>query len=212
MTTGTKSKGTWLHRWAIRFFTLVMAILVFWLLGFLVEDIETLPGPDYATIELKHLDANLVARRDALERQIADLNRQIENQTEKQRTVGDSSRNLQQTINQLLELQKLGLQKNITFSETEQANFTSSLNLFLDNQKKYQELSQTVSNALEQKQALVREKDQAELDIEKQRKPARDEFNDLSQRHQLKLAFLELAVLLPILLVTVAIEIGRAHV
>lgn len=201
MTTGTKSKGPWIHRFAIRLLTLVLGVLIFWGLEFLVEDIRSIRGPDYTTIEPKYLDKTLVAKRAALERQVADLTRQIENQTSKQRVVGDSSRSLQQTINQLIELQKLGMQGGIGFSETEEANFTSSLNLFLDNQKRYQELSQTVSDMLERKQGLVREKEQAEQEIEKQRQPAREEFKKLSEKHRLKLAFLQLAILLPILAV-----------
>ena len=209
MTTDAKSKGTWIHRFAIRLFTLVLAVLIFWILGFFVDDIRSIRGPDYDAIEKKHLDKDLVAKRVALENQVADLTRQIENQTEKQRVVGDSSRNLQQTINQLIELQKLGMQESIAFSETEQANFTSSLTIFLDNQRKYQELSQTVSDMLERKQGLVREKEQTEQETERQRQPARDEFSHLSQKHRLKLAFLQLAILLPILIVAAAVIIKK---
>jgi hypothetical protein len=209
MKTNSKSRGTWIHRLAIRLFTVVLAVLVFWVLGFFVEDIRSIRGPDYDAIEKEHLDKNLVEKRAALEMQIVELTRQIENQTEKQRVVGDSSRNLQQTINQLIELQKLGLQKSIAFSNTEQANFTSSLNLFLDNQRKYQELSQTVSDMLERKQGLVREKEQAELAIERQRKPARDAYTALSSKHRLKLAFLQLAILLPILAVAAGVIIKK---
>jgi predicted RNA-binding Zn-ribbon protein involved in translation (DUF1610 family) len=209
MKTEVKAKGTWFHRFAIRLFTLVLALLIFWVLGFLVDDIRSIRGPDYDTIQKKHVDKDLVAKQVALEKQIADLSRQIANQTEKQRVVGDSSRNLQQTINQLLELQKLGLQKSISFSETEQANFTSSLNLFLDNQKKYQELSQTISDMLEQKQRLVREEEQAQLAIEKQQQPAKEEFKKLSENHRLKLAFFQLAILLPILIAAAIVIIRK---
>ena len=209
MKTEVKSKGTWLHRFAIQLFTLVLAVLVFWVLGFFVEDIQSIRGPDYAAIEKKHLDKELVAKRETLEKQIVDLTRQIENQKVKQSVVGDSSRNLQQTISQLIELQKLGMQKSIAFSDTEQANFTSSLNIFLGNQKKYQELSQAVSDMLERKQGLVREKEQAEQEIEKQRQPARDEFNALRERHRLKLAFFQLAILLPILIVAATVTIKK---
>ena len=209
MKTETKSKGTWIHRFAIRLFTLVLAVLLFWVLGFFVDDIRSIRGPDYGAIEKKHLDKNLVAKRAALEQQVADLTRQIENKREKQRVVGDSSRNLQQTINQLIELQKLGMQKSIVFSETEQANFTSSLKLFLDNQEKYQELSQTVSGMLERKQGIVREQEQAEQEIERQRQPARDEFNKLSEKHRVQLAFLQLAILLPILVAAMAVIVKK---
>lgn len=209
MATRAKSKGTWIHRFAIRLFTVVMAVLVFWMLGFFVEDIRSIQGPDYAAIEQRHLDKSLVSKRDELGRQIADIARHIENQAEKQRVVGDSSRNLQQTINQLIELQKLGMQKSVTFSATEQANFTSSLQLFLNNQTKYQELSQAISEKLENKQQLIREKEQVEHAMEMQRKPARDEFNKLSGRHRLKLAFLQLAFFLPILALAAALVIKK---
>jgi predicted RNA-binding Zn-ribbon protein involved in translation (DUF1610 family) len=209
MKTEGKSKGTWIHRFAIRLFTLVLAVLIFWVLGFFVDDIRSVRGPSYDTIEKKYQDKGLVAKRTALEKQIAELTRQIENQTEQQRVVGDSSRNLQQTINQLIELQKLGMQKSIAFSETEQANFTSSLSLFLDNQQKYQELSRTVSDMIDRKQGLVREKEQAEQEIERQGRPAREEFNTLSRKHRLKLAFLQLAILLPILAVAAVVIIKK---
>ena len=44
--TETKSKGTWIHRFAIWLFTLALAVLVFWVLGFFVDDIRSVPGPD----------------------------------------------------------------------------------------------------------------------------------------------------------------------
>ncbi len=136
--TDKKSKETWIHRFAIWLFTLVLTVLAFWVLGFFVDDIRSIRGPDYATIEKKFVDKNLVAKQTALAEQIADLTRRIDNQTEKQHIVGDSSLNLQQTINQLLELRKQGIEKGIAFSHAEQVNFTNSLNLFLDNQRKYQ--------------------------------------------------------------------------
>ncbi len=209
MKTHTRSKGAWIHRFVIRLFTVVFGVLIFWVLGFLVEDIRSIPGPDYSRIERKHLDKGLVARRLALEEQVAGLARQIENQTEKQRVVGDSSRNLQQTINQLVELQKLGMEKSIAFSESEQANFSNSMKLFLDNQTKYQELSQMVAETLERKQVLLREKEQAEQEIERQRQPAWVEFNELSQKHRMKIAIWQLAILLPILLVAAVVIVKK---
>jgi len=207
--TTKQAKGTWLHRFAIRFLTLVLAVLIFWVLGFLVNDIQDIRGPDYSEIEKRHVDRGLVSKSEMLSEQIAGVTRQIDNQTEKQRVVGDGSRSLQQTINQLLELQKLGLQKSVAFTETEQANFTVSLNMFLDNQRKYQELSQAVSELVEKKQALVREKEQAEQGINRQREPAMREFQRLSERHTLKLAFLQLAILLPILAVAAVVIIRK---
>ncbi|RMD75171.1 MAG: hypothetical protein D6820_15210, partial [Lentisphaerae bacterium] len=122
-----KSKGPWIHRFVIRILTLVLAVLIYWILGFFVDDIRSIPGPDYSTIEKKFIDKASIAKQQDVEKQIEDLTRQIENLREKQRIVRDSSRNLQETINQLIELRKLGIQKSIDFSAQEQATFASSL-------------------------------------------------------------------------------------
>jgi hypothetical protein len=154
-----RAKGTWIHRFAIRFFTVAPAVLFFWLIGFFLADIRTIKGPDYPTVEKTHLDARLLEKQSHLERQIAGLAGEIENPAEKQRIIGDSSRSLQQTLSQIIELQKQGLQKNVAFTEKQQVNFSDSLNLFLENQKNYQALSQSITEKVSQKQQLSAERE-----------------------------------------------------
>ena len=192
------AQGTWINRFAIRFCTIILGVLLFWLLGFLMQDIQSIQGPQYNKIEKKHLDQKLVDQKKLLEKQMAELSRQIETQKQTQTLIGDGSRNLQQTINQLLDLQKLSIQKNIVFSE--QSNFTNSLSLFLENQKKYQKLNQTISTLLEKEHRLENQKRQIEAQIKKQRQPARREYNRLHKKHRLKLAFFQLLILIPLLM------------
>ena len=73
----TKTGGTWSSRVFIGLLTVVLAILVFWLLVFLVEDIESSKGPQYVEVERKHLDPSLVQKKEQVEKQIADLERDI---------------------------------------------------------------------------------------------------------------------------------------
>ncbi len=112
-----KPKGSWGNRLAIRFLAVILGILVFWFLGFLVEDIKSIKGPKYDEVEKRHVEQSLFKRKEALDKQTTDLDRKISNQTEEQRMVGDSSRNLQLTLNQLLDLQRLSVQKNLPLSE-----------------------------------------------------------------------------------------------
>lgn len=205
----TKVKGAWVHRLAIHLLTLALAVLVFWVLGFVVNDIRSLPGPDFDAIKVQYVDQDLVSRREALEEQIQNLTRRIRNLKEKQQILGDSSRNLQQTINQLIQLRKLGIQKHMRFSETQQANFTNALNLFLENQKKYQRLSQTISDLLAEKQRLVRQKRQTKQAIAQQREPAREKYSALRREHRLTLALWQLAILLPILVIAGIVIISK---
>jgi len=61
-----KPKGPWIHRFSIRLFTLFLAVLVYWVLGFLVQDIESIQGPSYTDIEQRHVDPALVETQKTL--------------------------------------------------------------------------------------------------------------------------------------------------
>ncbi|HOP52896.1 MAG TPA: hypothetical protein PKW31_08640, partial [Synergistales bacterium] len=72
-----KAKGPWIHRFMIYFFTVVLAVLVFWVLGFLVEDIGAIRGPQYTEIEQRYVDQDLVDRAKTLMAEITDVDRAI---------------------------------------------------------------------------------------------------------------------------------------
>ena len=203
------AKGPWIHRFLISFFTVIFAILVFWVLGFLVEDIESIQGPRYPEIESRYVDKALVDRNTELRTDIEKIDRDIANKHEEMRVLSDSSRNLQHTINQLLELQKLATQKTIPLSKGEQANLSESLSHFLQNQKQYQTLNNALSLLTERKQYLVSEKETIKKQMEDQRRPAREKYNYLRESHNLRLAVYQLLILLPLLAVGVFMALKK---
>jgi len=196
----TKTKGTWGIRVLIRLFTVALAVLVFWLLGFLVEDIESIRGPDYTEIERTYIDQALVQEREHVGKQITEFEREIGNKQGQQRIVADSSQSLQRTISQLIELRTLSAQKEVSLPESEKANLSTSLTHFLASQKNYQELNQNVADLTAKKQLLDDEKRQIEQQIEEQKEPAQREFEKLSEGHRFRLAFYQLLILVPLLL------------
>ncbi len=159
-------KGPWIHRFSIRLFTLFLAVLVYWVLGFLVQDIESVPGPSYDDIEQRYIDVTLVETQKILAADIAEADRAIAGRREEMQIISDSTRNLQSTISQLIELQKLTVQKSAVLPETEQVNLSDSLARFLDNQTRYQTLNTELSRLTEQKQDLAAEKRQVDQRIE----------------------------------------------
>lgn len=209
MKTEMKAPGTWLHRFAIRLFTIFLTLLIFWTLGFLIDDSGALLTSDYAAVEQRHLDQELVVKHRLLEQQSAALVRQIDHHRAQQQLVGDSARNLQQTINQLIALQRLGIEKSIAFSAVEQENFARSLNLFLDHQQRYQELNQSIALLDAQRQHLVQEQQDIEQRLEQQRQSAKEEYLALNTRHRLHFALLQLAVLIPLLISAAVILIKQ---
>ena len=199
MSTEQKPKGPWIHRFSIRVFTVILAILVYWVLGFFVEDIESIEGPQYDKIEKAHVDQQLLAQQKKLESDIAEADRSITNKRDEMKIVSDSSRNLQKTINQLIELQKLTVQKSVTLSAKEQATLSGSLSHFLESQKQYQAHNSELSRLTDKKRELDSEKLATEKQIEQQRKPAREEYRKLSEKHDMRLACLQLLILIPLL-------------
>ena len=199
MSTQQKPKGPWIHRFSIRLFTVILAILVYWVLGFFVEDIESIEGPQYDVIEKTHVDQQLVDKQKELESGIAEVDRSISNKRDEMKIVSDSSRNLQKTINQLIELQKLTIQKSVSLPEREQATLSGSLSHFLDSQKLYQSHNTELSQLTDKKRTLESEQLGIEKQIEQQREPAREEYRKLSEKHDMRLACLQLLILIPLL-------------
>jgi hypothetical protein len=202
-------RGTWGVRILIRLCTVILAILVFWLLGFLVEDIESIKGPDYVQIEKKHVSQDLVRKEEQIDKQIAELGREIANKGQQQRLVGDSSQNLQRTIGQLLDLQKLSIQKDVPLSESEKSNLSVSLTNFLESQKSYQALNQGIADLTSRKLQLEEDRLQIDQQITTQKEPALREFEELSEAHRVRLAFYQLLILVPLLIVAGYLLIRR---
>ena len=195
----TKPKGPWFHRFLINFFTVVLAVLVFWVLGFLMEDIESIRGPQYGEIEARFVDGALIEKSKNLAGEIAEADRAITAKREEMRMVSDSSSNLQGTINQLIELQRLTIQKSLSLPEAHSANLSESLAAFLQNQKQYQAYSAGLSRLAERKRTLESEREKLEKQIGEQREPAAMEYRRLMEKHDLRLAAFQLAILLPLL-------------
>ncbi len=168
-------KGPWFQRFLINFFTVVLAVLVFWVLGFLMEDIESIEGPRYRDVEARFVDGDLVEKSKRLAEEIAATGREMDAKREEMRILSDSSSNLQSTISQLIELQKLTIQKSLSLPEAHSANLSESLAGFLESRKLYQAHSAELSGLSERKRKLESERLKLDKTIEEQREPARKE-------------------------------------
>lgn len=196
-----KPKGPWIHRFSIRLFTVILAVLIYWVLGFLVNDIASIKGPQYNEIEKNHVDQQLISKQKELSTDIFDIDRSINNKRDEMKIVSDSSRNLQETINQLIELQKLTIQKSLSLPKNEQVTLSESLSHFLESQKKYQSDNTELSLLTETKRKLEAEKIAIDKQLEQQRGPARAEYQKLSEKHNMRIAFFQLLILIPLMVI-----------
>ena len=203
MTEPYVAKGPWTHRLLIGFFALLFGLLVFWLIGFLLRDIGTWPGPVYEEVEQSMLDRDLSEESRTLETRTAQVARDIAAQKERQQILRESTEASQQTMNQLLDFQRLRLQQEESLSAEEQQALAEAQRLFLDNQRQYQQLNEEVARLSTESRQLEDRRRELDQRINAERGPIDARYQQLLERHDLRVAAVKLAVLLPLVLLAV---------
>lgn len=201
MAVAERNRGPRRHQVLIWSFTVVLTLLLYWLLGFVIKDIGSIRGPSYPEVRDQFLDEALVSQRGDLTEQITGLKDRITAARQRQGILRESTDNSQQTMNQLLEFQRLNLQKGVTPSAEEQRALAESQTLFLANQKAFQTLNDEIARLSEELRGLEGKRKAVEASLAQQERPARTEFNRLDHRHNIKIASLKLSVLIPLLLI-----------
>ncbi len=199
MSTAIRNKGPWTHRLLVWGFTAALALLCFWLSGFVLNDIGTWPGPDFEALERSMLDQRLVHETKALARQIEETQRNIQRDTKRQQVLRDSTAEAQRTMGQLLDFQRLAIEKGVTPTAEEQKALADSQAIFLENQRRFQELNQQIARLEDQRDAQGQQQRGLEERLEKARRPVHEEFERQYEQHRWRLAAIKLAVLVPLL-------------
>ena len=148
---------------------------------------------------------NLVEKQKSVGGKITEVQRRIATQNERQQLLRDSTTSSQKTMNQLLEFQRLSLQKNVRPTTEEQESMAESQRRFLANQKQYQSLNQTIVQLNEKLSQLEDTQRELKKQFEQQEAPILEQFHVLYDRHEFKVAFIKLAFLLPLLLAVVLV-------
>jgi hypothetical protein len=202
-------KGPWLHRLLVYVFTVLFGILAYWLLGFVIDDIGSWPGPSYEEVETRLLDPDLRSRALDLRQEFDDTQRSIVDQQARQQILRDSTANSQTTMNQLLEFQRLSLEKDVTPTPEEQQALADSQQRFLANQTEYQRLNEAIAQLNEQLRDLERQQRALDAELAVARVPVNREFERLQRRHDLTVAAVKLSVLVPMLIVAVVLFLRK---
>ena len=194
METKRKAKGSWGVRFFIIVLGIILGVLFFWLLNFVEGDIGKIKGLRWLDIRREFVEASLDQQQAALYNEIEALNRKIQGQTEQQQFLAKSTRGLQNTINQLLSIQKESLAKEISFPEESRQMLQESQTAFLENQRTYQRYNEEISGLtlqLREKEDALRE---VRKQIQEQEEPAR-------KKYSFKNAVFRLGFLVPIFLI-----------
>jgi predicted RNA-binding Zn-ribbon protein involved in translation (DUF1610 family) len=194
-----KPRGPLAHRIVIGFFTVLLAILTYWSLDFVMADISSLRGPQYEDVEARLLDKALVNEETALKREADGVEQARKEIVAAQDSLQASTVSLRETMNQLLEIQRLSLQRGAVASESEAKALAESKSLFLANQARYQQLNGQLDKLREQSLAIQAKEQSISVRLEGQRKEAHRQYDELHRRHEWKQAAIKLLVLIPLL-------------
>ena len=195
-----ESRGTWWQRFLIWAFSGALTLLFYWLLSFILQDIGRLPGPDWNAFEADRLGHELLVSAERLNTDMADVNRQIENQQRRQKLLRDSTDSSQKTLSQLLELQRMSLEQKTALPEEQQKALTESQQFFIENQRKDQELSESLATLYERLAELNDSQRKNNEAREQALQPLRQEFDRSVRQHRLKVAAIKISVLTPLLI------------
>jgi hypothetical protein len=193
-------RGTWWQRFLIWTFSVALALLFYWLLGFVLQDIGNLPGPDREELEAEQLDPALRTTADRLNSELAEVKRQIENEERRQRLLRDSTESSQKTLNQLLELQRMSLEQKTALPAEQQQALAESQRLFIDNQKKDQELNESLAALYERQSGVTDQQRENDAKLNQAQVPLRIEYDERTRQHRLKVAAIKIGVLTPLLI------------
>ena len=189
--------------------SLALGVLLYWLLSFIVDDLGRVKGPEYRVVEKRHVDPVLADRQTAMQDELRSLQADIARNRELMNAVHEGTRGLERTVSQLIELQRSSQTNRLGLTSAQTEAFAQSSALFLENQKRYQELSETVIGLVDAKTRLEQELATMEKELARQREPALEEHRRLMKRHQARLAAVKLAVLIPLLLVAAYLAVSR---
>ncbi len=197
----TKRRGPLGHRIFIFGLGGLLTILFMWMLAFVLDDIGRIKGPQRSDIVEEIVPAQTRARIVELDDASDELDIHINNQREVQALLDESMSSSGSTMNQLVELHRLNLEKDVTPTELEQEALAESERLFLKNQREYQVTISKIEDLQEQMRGVKRELTVLNREVFNFQDEIDEKYGELYKAHRMKLAGLKLGFLLPVLIV-----------
>lgn len=193
------SRGPWAQRLAINLLSIVLAILVYWLIGFLLSDIKQLPGPVLNSFEAKTIDPNLKSIQQRLEFSNIQLQRQINDLQQRRTLVESNINNTQSIIRQLLSLQQKPTDKNSPAKTPLIETLQQNTRVFINQQNQLQQINTELSQLQQKHIPLQNEFNEVSQQLAKANQQAFSAYQLAVQEHFWKTGLIQIGLLLIIL-------------
>ena len=190
------------HKIMIYLFAAILTLLLIWAIGYILSDIGHIEGPSWKEVEAEAIGSQLLNRQQKLKDDEAGIVVRIDNEKENQRILKTGMNSSKETMDQLLELHRLALEKNVKPTLGQQDALAESQTLYLANQKQFQQANDQITVLTGQQRQLQRKIDEVTEKIDILSNQARQKFENLMRGHGWKTAGLKLLVIIPLLFVT----------
>ena len=198
--------GWWLPHLGIRLLGVLLGVFFFWLLGFVVTDIRTLPfSPSYQEFRKEQMEPGLEMGLQEARTSLEELQRSLRVLEGRQHMAQEGIRTLEATMRQLAEMQKLSIQKNAPLSSSGQENLETALNSFLKSQANYQKNNEERILLTEKENAAQEELRRLQEKLSAEENRIRHAYNTLRRGQDFRRGIYQLAFLIPLLLICMGI-------
>ncbi len=201
----TESKGNASSRFRVKLSAVLLGLLFYGLLDFILDDLGMIQEPNYQKIEARYVAKGLVDQKEHLNTQIEGFNNQVKRLSDNQKYIKNNSDNLKVTIDQMLEIQKSSLQKNIMLSDKDKTALNESQKVFLSYQTQLKNLNDDILKLQKSKNIVEENLDKVDATLKEQRKAFNAEYTKLSDQHRFFQAKLQVSLLLILLVIGVVL-------
>ena len=189
-------------RWAIGFLSVLLTLFFIWLLSFLLNDIGDLPGPDRNAIEKRLVPEKKQNEAYELSEQLAGVEKRIERQQEIQDTLQQSMSNAETALTKIADLQRLSIESGGEPSEVDRQAMENARGRFYKAQDEYESANETITFLNDERHQLKESLSSINEELGQFHNEVLDEYNTARRSHDLKIASLKLALVVPLLLLS----------
>ena len=180
--------------------SVLLMFLFVWLLGFVLDDLDDLPGPQWNEVLARHEDPALRTRAGQLLAAIGDIDRQVARQSELQGELRASMGNARDAMSQFLSLQRSSLDQGIQTTDADRQILIQAQQRFFEAQDRFEVANAEIAASNEARHTLREEQRTVQEQLEAQERPARTEYDALYREHRWRVAAYKLAFIVPIFL------------
>lgn len=201
-----RARGTFWMRAGILLLAVLFGVLVYWSVGFLLDDIKVFKMPDREAFFESHLDHSLSQRLDVLEMQLRDLDNKHELLTQQRGFIKDSSSSLQVIVDNLFKLKN----RDQELIRTDQfAQVLAALDKIIAIQDSYKTTADEYLETTNAKHEIQKEIAAIKKRIERNRNAVNKMYSDRVRRQQIKSTIFRMLFLLPLVLISTLVFVKK---